>query len=189
MRKENIQKIRCFITTADEYLCSCILSFCHGLSFPTLLLSSVTFELILKGGLIYVYKEEAEDYIDKKLKKYSHDLATIYKELCGKYPDLYEKSRESFLRNYGKVETPGGIFYNNKVYERARYNAGVILISIFEKEVLEPYLSLRKKITTIVKDEVGDLPMAKQYTQIIKKYNKLIQKDFISILNKSSKNV
>lgn len=188
MRDKITKKIRFFINNADEYLCSSCLSFCHGLMLPPLKLFLLAFELILKGCLIYVYKEEAEDYIDKKLRKYSHDLAKIYKELCGKYPDLYEKSEGIFLRNYGKVETSEGIF-DNKVYGRAAYSGGVFLPTSFKEEVLERYLSLRKKITTIVKDEVGDLPMAGRCTEIIRKYNKLIQKDFISILNKSSKNV
>ena len=188
MRKEIKQKIKFFTTNADGYLCSCILSFSHRLSLPSLLLSSLVFELILKGGLIYIYKEEANGYIDKKLREYSHDLVTIYKKLCGEYPDLYNKGEEILLRNYGKVETLEGIF-NNKVYERARYSAGIFLISSFDEEVLKPYLSLRKKITTIVKDEVGDLPIAEQNMQIIRKYNKLIKKDLISKLNKSSKNI
>ena len=178
MRGKIKQKIKFFITNADEYLCSCMLSFCHGLGLSTLSLSFIAFELLLKGGLVYIYKEKAEDRIDRKLKRYSHDLVKIYKKLYSEYPILKDNGIKLGLRYYcGKIKFKGDIINQSSVYESARYSAGVILISQFKNEVLEPYLFLREKITAIVKDEVGDLPIREGYKQLIRKYNKVIQKD------------
>ena len=178
IRKEIKQKIKFFITNADEYLCSSLLSFYYRLNLPTLLLSFIAFELLLKGGLVYIYKEEAEDYIDKKLRKYSHDLVKIYKILYRKFPILKDNDIEILLGNYcEKIIFKGDIINQSSIYERARYSAGVILISQFENEVLNPYLSLRRKISSLLRNEIGDLPLLKQYEKIIKKFHRSFKKN------------